>query len=491
MTSTFELFNKATGAVLQSGDYDTIGAAYATTGFDPALSIRRQEATPVAPPVVAPKARAARKVAPTPDTGPGVVHSDTRRTTSYTDIAVSDVAKARIEQHERALATIGIALPPPVYAAGSKVLAVGEENFRTSRIAWEQQQSVVEGLEGVKAAVASERRIDTPVEMHRIRMLPNGRITKGTGDGLAVEEAGLRHLLQGMGEIFPRALPVLLKAPVELRAHFFNEMMDRFGHSLVVDDKPKVMKLRTRDFNGTRSVFAVTSETYGVRDADAIAEDIIAGLKGAAEDARGTVVYDPETTNLRVNATWHANRVVDFAAGDVFQLGATYSSNDARGGSIIVDGTAWRHRCLNLIIIGEASANLLRRRHRGNMQSVAADITAKTEMVVEMFNSFADSWGILRRKEVKAVQLWGEKFATVPEALAWAVEHKKLDVDVKAAVLTEALLSGWKEEPGNTLADLINAVTRTHMSNAISEWQREKLERAAGELVPVLVKAAA
>jgi len=533
MNGTFQLFHKSTGIVSLTGTYEAVGAAFASAGFPAELGIRPapetvpapawvqalnaeaaatdarilatppvhlRDAAPVVTPVAAPtpvvKAPRTRKAAApsVADGGAGVLHSDASRTTGRREssIVVSDVAVARIARHEELLSTIGIALPPPVYAAGSKVLAVGEDNFRTSRLAWEEQTPVIDGLEGVKAAVAAENRIDTAVLMSSIRMLPNGRITKGMGEGLAVEESGFRHLLQGMGDIFPRALPVLLKAPVELRASFFNEMMERYSNELVAaDGSPKTMKLRTRDYNGVRSVFAVTSTTYGVRDADAIATDIIAGLHGAAEDARGTVVYDPETTNLRVNATWHANRVVDFAAGDVFQLGATYSSNDARGGSIIVDGTAWRNRCLNLLIIGEASANLLRRRHRGNMQSVAAEITAKTELVVEMFNQFADSWGVLRNTEVKAVQLWGEKFATVPEALAWAVEHKKLATDIKAAVLTEALLTGWKEEPGNTLADLINAITRSHMSNQISEWQRAQVERAAGELVSVLFRAAA
>jgi len=413
-----------------------------------------------------------------------VLHTSDKRTTDRGDgIVVSDHAVERIALHEAKLLTIGIALPPPVYAPGSTVVPLGEENFRTQRTTWEQQTPIRVGLEAVRDAVRAERRIDGNVAGSSLRMTPEGMLTRGK-QALALEENGFRLLLQNMGEVFPRALPVLLKAKPDARADFFNRMMEDYG------DEVGDVKIRTREYNGVRSVFAVTSPTYGVRDADCIAEDIIAGLEGAVEEARGEVVYDPATTNLRVNATWHARTIVDLAAGDVFQLGASYSSNDARGGSIIVDGNAWRNLCLNLIIIGEASANLLRRRHRGNMASVAEDIKAKTECVTDLFASFADSWGILRKASIANVTLWGEKFASVPEALAWAVEHKKIDADVKAAVLAEAVLTGWKEEQGNTLADLLNAVTRSHMSASINQWQREQLERAAGQLVPVLVKAA-
>jgi hypothetical protein len=493
-----QLFNKSTGLVLLTNTLDVVSREYATRGFPADLGIRETPAAPLA----------------TTDSGAGVVFSDKRRNadgtvTGRVEDYVSEHAKQRVARHEQLLRTLGIALPPPVYAPGTTVNTTGEDNFRTSRLDWEEQAPVIDGLVGVQDTVRAEDRRDLDVPLRGLRLTNEGWLTRGR-DPLALEEGGFRQLLGAMGSLFPRALPVLLKAPLDIRVPFFNDMMARFEddelHKLVptacpegqdpatfVPEYVKVpseVKLRTRTFNGVRQVYAVTSTSYGVRDADAIAADIIAGLKGAAEDARGTVVYDPETTNLRVNATWHANRVVDFAAGDVFQLGASYSSNDARGGSILVDATAWRNRCRNLIIIGEASTNLLRKRHRGSMSSVAAEVTAKTALVVDLFNSFADDWGTLRATPVQSVLLWGEKFASVPDALEWAVKNKKLDVGVRAAVLTEALLGGWQVDQGETLADLINAVTAVHTLASINEWQREAAERAAGELVPVLLKAA-
>jgi len=40
---------------------------------------------------------------------------------------------------------------------------------------------------------------------------------------------------------------------------------------------------------------------------------------------RGEVVYDPTTTNLRVDGIYHADEVVDLAAGDVFKVGVDYA----------------------------------------------------------------------------------------------------------------------------------------------------------------------
>ena len=66
----------------------------------------------------------------------------------------------------------------------------------------------------------------------------------------------------------------------------------------------------------------------------------------------------------------------------------------------------------------------------------------------------------------------------------------KIDGVTANAVSTEALLSAWTQEPGNTLADLINAVTRYAHAAKIGIDRQEKVERGAGDLIPVLVREA-
>ncbi len=51
-------------------------------------------------------------------------------------------------------------------------------------------------------------------------------------------------------------------------------------------------------------------------------------------------------------------------------------------------------------------------------------------------------------------------------------------------VVVSALVDAWTQEPGDTLADAVNALTRAaHVVPAWSLSVREELERAAGEIV--------
>jgi hypothetical protein len=57
--------------------------------------------------------------------------------------------------------------------------------------------------------------------------------------------------------------------------------------------------------------------------------------------------------------------------------------------------------------------------------------------------------------------------------------------------MVEALLRGFSAEPGDTLADAFNAVTRAAHEGLLDEAQRWRVERAAGALLPVLAQRAA
>ena len=52
-------------------------------------------------------------------------------------------------------------------------------------------------------------------------------------------------------------------------------------------------------------------------------------------------------------------------------------------------------------------------------------------------------------------------------------------------------MKGWQKEPGESLADLVNAVSSVHLLKELGQWRRQRFEEAAGLLVPVLVRRAA
>jgi EAL domain-containing protein (putative c-di-GMP-specific phosphodiesterase class I) len=71
------------------------------------------------------------------------------------------------------------------------------------------------------------------------------------------------------------------------------------------------------------------------------------------------------------------------------------------------------------------------------------------------------------------------------------VSSGDLDADVARDTVVEALLRGYAAEPGDTLADAFNAVTRAAHEGLLDEAQRWRMERAAGALLPVLARRAA
>lgn len=386
--------------------------------------------------------------------------------------AVSDIAVARIQRHQRMLAERGIALPPPVYAPGTKVVQLGLDNFRTSRQSWEDMPLTVDGLQGVYEAVRAENREDHVVRVRDLRMASDGTLDFGDGP-VRLEEQGLRALVSRNADVLPRAGELVATVDPELRADILNRQLAQAA-------RDKELKLRVRDGRSGRQLFAVVSPRYASFDADQVAMALGAALHGTG--MRRQVTYDARTTSLRADGPLHADEVIDLAAGDVFKLGVQFRSNDSAGGSIVGKAIAWRNLCLNLLIIGTGEAELLRRRHIGAVADVLSDVQSAADQAGAMFADFATEWGALRA--TKATDVFGVD--TMEDAFVELAAMKELDVGVKRDALVEMLLAGWEPEPGDTVADVINSVTAVHLLQDIDDWQRQRFEEAAGLLVPVL-----
>ena len=85
-----------------------------------------------------------------------------------------------------------------------------------------------------------------------------------------------------------------------------------------------------------------------------------------------------------------------------------------------------------------------------------------------------------------------KKVVDVPSALTALVNTGKIDHGTKRDALVQHMLMAHKNEPGQgTVADVLNAVTRAAHEALFNDIQRDKLERQAGALLPVLVGAVA
>lgn len=75
------------------------------------------------------------------------------------------------------------------------------------------------------------------------------------------------------------------------------------------------------------------------------------------------------------------------------------------------------------------------------------------------------------------------------EALVWAVENDKIGYNVPNKVLMPGLAEGYENEGGDSLADLVNAITRGAWVASFKMSERADLERDAGSLVPLFAEA--
>jgi len=451
ITGTFHHLNDD-GSILLTGDYETVGKSYAASGFTGRLV-----------------------KAPEPATAPAIPEAGTVTLTGGT-ATVSQVALARQAEVDAALRALGIAPTPPVYAAGSIVNSVGVDNFRLSRQEWAALPTVDEGVKDVVDRIRAERRKDILVKVTDLRMNDDGTITRGTGN-LGVERNALRQLL-GRARVFPDAFRVMEKAPPATRAAFFNDMVKHYAKDL--GDARMTIRARVNPSTNVPQAYAVVGPGYAAFDADRVVAMLPEAFRG--RDARAEIVYDPGSTSLKADVLYHADHVTDLSAGDVFKGGLRIGTADDASSSIYGGPLAYRNLCLNLIIIATETADMFRRIHRGSIGDIAREVANAADGVNAAFDSFAHLWG-KSRTPVGRVEIYGNTYSTVPDALTALVDSGKVDLAVARDTAVEWLLAGYEAEPGDTFADVLNAVTRLHSLEKVPAVVAARAEAVAGRLL--------
>jgi hypothetical protein len=456
-TGTFKHLDPS-GNVLREGTYEEASLSFAAANFTGRL-VR-----------VADTATAIPEVAEPPPVG-----AVTRTVAAGT---VSEEARERQARVNEALRTIGIVPTPPVYAAGSVVNDTGVENFRLSRMEFDKLPSVADAVADVKARIAAEKRADILVPVRDLRMNPDGSITRGSGD-VWLEKNGLRQLLS-RAKVFPDAYRVMEAAPPSARASFFNDMIKHYADTTLKDTRV-TLRGRMNPDTGRPQAYAFVGPSYAAFDGDRVIGTLV-DVFGRNRDTRAEIVYDPSDTSIRADVLYHADRMVDLSAADVFKGGFRLRTADDASSSIRGGGLAYRNLCLNLIIVATETSDLFRRIHRGSVGDVAASVREAAERVVTAFDAFAGDWGKLRQTDIAKVEVYGVTYSSVPDALTGLVDAGRIDLAVARDTAVEWLLSGYEAEPGETLADLINAVTRIHSVEKVPAYAVERAEDAAGLL---------
>lgn len=409
---------------------------------------------------------------------------------------ISAEGKRRAEEDEAAAVALGWSLAPPVYAIGSKVNSTGVANFRASRVEHDAKPSVTEACGKLIDLVEKEDRKDLVVKVPTLKMLDDGRVTRGQGPLQVSERA-----ITGVGVmITPGGASYLRACPPALRATNFNhwaqngwredqratsalvEAWDEAGRkgekpAPVMVEKECTLRTRLNHTSNKREAWSFVGPRYNAHDINDIADQIMRS-EAIPGDAKCDIVYDGY--KARIDVLFHTDIQPEKAvAGEIFKAGIMVKTADDGSGSIQISAQVFRNLCLNLIIIDHAKDLVTRRRHfgAGIEESVAEGIATAMGKV----KHFADKWSEATLENV--IERYGVN--DVESVLRGLVHNKVVHVSgVKPEEMFERLMRAYQAEPGYGKDAIVNAVTRCAHTETWGKWTDvEDLERKGGELL--------
>ena len=416
---------------------------------------------------------------------------------SWNSPGVSAEGAARAKEDEQAATAAGFTVAPPIYEIGSLVNQTGVENFRASREEFEAMPTAFEACSKLAAQVQAEQRRDIVIEVPNLRMLDDGRLTRGTGAGMPMSERAMTGLAT---HVTPGGGGYLRECPTELRAlnvnHWCengyredvratNRLMREWQEQGCFDAQPapvivpREITLRTRinGSDGRRENFAVVGPRYSAHDIDAIANQVMSS-EAIPADARANVTYDGYRS--RIDVLFHSNvqpeRVV---AGEIFKAGIMLKTADDGSGSIQIAAQLWRNLCLNLIIVDHARDMVMRRSHRGDGIADAVNIGIRDAM--KKVEYFCQKWSEATLENVL------EKYgcADIESVFRGLIFNKVVNIGgVAPQAMHARLMRAWEAEPGNDKTAIVNAITRSAHTETWKRWTIvEELETLGGAML--------
>lgn len=390
---------------------------------------------------------------------------------------VSQIAQSRIQRQRQTLTQIfgeeKVKRADPIYPPGSVVNDTGVSNFKEFRQDLERLPNGDIACFDTLKEILKEGRAETELDASFIEPGPQ----PGT---VIVNGSPYRFTPKAMGHLFS-----LINAPQYAAAHapyasaavlaqMLNDYAPREERRLVAAFRKMGVRGADADFP---TIYRVASERYTPFDADKVLVTLLHTCPELLQSWKGQVRYDGD--RLVIDFLSMPDTVVDLAAGDVFKIGIRFRANDVREGSIIVELMVWRNMCLNLIVIGEMSTEMMNLRHAGAMEDIFTMISSAMPKGELAFADFRHAWGNARSERIITSELPADKFM---EGLA---HSKILSLPGDTGVVKSALIDAWLKEPGYDRASVVNAVTRSVHENF--KWKDEfasgKVEAEAGKML--------
>lgn len=330
------------------------------------------------------------------------------------------------------------------------------------RKAFEEMPSLVDVCQSLISTVQAEHRHDDEIQLRDLHVDDVGALTSARGD-IVPGSASIGMLEQAWSGLVARAPR---NVPARLRSNV-NSWLRRSNGTAVA---------RTMEIDGARDAFAIVSPSYQAHDADQVAQEVARAMPA---ECRGNVKYCSDGGRFEIDCVLARPIDVD---GDVHRVIAKISSADNGLMSQRISFVAWRLKCLNGLAIMD-KATLTRVWHKGDPARLRDQFAAGLAMARVAMDAFTAHW--TRARRVGFVDAHTGADLTGPEALRRLVGTGAIEIaGTKASDLLARLQTAWAVEPGDRVADVINAVTRTaHTTPWRAAWTTEDLESLGGRLL--------
>ena len=343
----------------------------------------------------------------------------------------------------------------------------------------------------IRSKVKAERREDLTVdEPHKLRLENDGGVLVlhhpdwRHSDALRLEPVGMRAFLSNYGRSTAKGTSPILPPMGFLQSCTPDEIVKLWNSRAprIMAGPSRVLRTRIAPDGYYRSVFAVVSEQYAAVDIDQTVQ-MLADTIGP--DATAELAYNATDTVLHYEVA--SMRDQPPTVGEFWKVGFKGSTGDAANKSSRGGGFAVRVECMNGILMS-AGIDPFNQRHRGSRQEVADKIREAIreswENLQPVWTGFANRWEVMA--DTAAVDVFGgiDVADAIAAMVAKTTEGKALvkASEVERDALVQMLLHTHSAEPGETVADVVNAVTRLHESK-LPVARVAAVEAVAGRMV--------
>jgi len=373
---------------------------------------------------------------------------------------------------------------------GTRTIEDGDARLVEKREKWDAMPTAISVVDGMIERIMAEEREDIVVNLGDLDVDDDGgwyvKSNGAASGGLPITRQCWANLTGMLPKgAFVKGWTNADLAPVDVLQYNWRRQVAELPSDVL--DKEVRWGVRTNGDEGDEGYRVVSRDGYSGDAMNALAtlRQVRDWLGQHPEGAtfKGKGFYDPDTTDVRVHLTQHADHVANLGAGDIFHAGLRIWTNDAKGGGLGCDLEALRNLCVNLLILANERFGRRSIAHRkGNEQGAAALLNAGFRDADKLMSSFLPQYRMLMDTPVSKV-FGGRTTQEIMEEIAASRAMARLPV-VRDTVV-ETLLLGFAQEPGTNLAAILNSVTRAHervQLDVVPEW-----ERAGGEVMKAMV----